>query len=565
MRTDSINAAGELFARRTEALRLFRALSTQAEMYRHPAREILCRGGNRSGKTTICATMFAALAMDKEIETETGEMIRVRRPHQRGRPLLMWVIGYQQKHIGQTIHRMLFRPGAFKMLRDKGGIWRSYRPWVKEDHKNCDEVKLAPPLIPPRYINKDSWTWENKGEHVFTGVEIIDPQTGETTANIHAYTSTGEPKAGDPVDIIWIDEHIAYAKHYAEWQARIIDTEGRIIWSSWPRTSNNALMQLSERAKEADESGDDTVKEFVFTMSGNPFLSTKAKQEALSGWDDDEKRARDTGEFMTDNLLIYPSFNKYTHSAISPDPDHEDEISKILRDENGQPPADWTRELVVDPGTAKPAVLFGAIPPPHLGDFLVVYDEIYIPRLDAEQLADVIRQKVPGQYFNRFIIDWRAARQKPMGMGHTVGEAYSRAFEKRNIKCHETGFQFIAGSDDFPSRSALVQEALAYRRDQTTQLRIVTARCPNLVKQMESNVKTLEGDEVADKPARGQKDDMRVALEYWLSRNPIYVDPPEGSMVDSPAYAYWKKLSARKAARSSDEEKSSEDAVYIGM
>jgi hypothetical protein len=503
---------------------------------------------HNSGKTTICATMFAAIATDQPIITKEGEHIDCRYPHQKDRELLMWCIGYQQKHIGQTLYRVLFRPGMFSVIKDHDSeMWRPFDP--DRDAGRENEKRPSAPLIPERFIEPNSWAWESKSERVFTGVRIIEPITKKPLAQIYAYTSTGEPKTGDPVDCIWIDEHIAFEQHYPEWQARLIDTKGRLFWSSWPRTSNMALRDLSKRAKEDAEKGIGRVREFVFKMRENPYLSKEAKEDALAGWTEDEQRARDSGEFLTDNLLIYPSFDKYVHAAIRPEDNREDDISKILRERNGDPPRDWCRELILDPGTQRPGVLFCAIPPPTYGDWLIVYDEIYIPRLNAEQLANVIRQKAQGQFFHRFIVDGHAARQKPMGFGHTVGEAYQRAFEKRGITCSQTGSMFIPGSDDFSSRSHLVQEALHIRNDGTPRLRFVIHKLPNLVDQMESNVKH-------------QKDDLRVCAEYWLSRNPTYEAPPLDKISSSPAFEYYQQFKERREAN--NEEETDDDTVHIG-
>ena len=103
------------------------------------------------------------------------------------------------------------------------------------------------------------------------------------------------------------------------------------------------------------------------------------------------------------------------------------------RQNNWQPPSNWTRELILDPGTSKPAVLFVAIPPPTLGEYYVVYDELYPGRADADQLAKMIKVKMQGYPFYRFIIDQRAGKQTPMGFKISIAENYARAFEENNI------------------------------------------------------------------------------------------------------------------------------------
>lgn len=501
-----------------DALRLFRPLPSQSEFFRTASSEVLVRGGNRSGKSTVAAMKFAAIARDMPIILPYGE-ISQRLPYQKDRPLLMWVIGYQLNHVGATIHRLLFRPGLYKIIRDgKTGEWRSWNPWNPEDLERELECKPSPPLIPASEI--ENWAWEKRAENQFTLCRL------KNGTEIQAYPSTGEPKAGDPVDIIWIDEAIKYPAHVAEWQARLSDRKGRLFWSSWPKASNRALVDMTKRAEKQKDLGEDAdVREFVFRFSDNPFIDKNEKRKRLEGWSEDERRTRDSGEYITDNFLVYPGFNRNLHAAITHD---ADPLTQILRSNGLRPPLDWTRELILDPGTSKPGVLFGAIPPPELGDYRVIYDEIYIQRLDAAALAKLVYQKARGQYFERFIIDVRAARQMPMGFGVTVGSHYSAEFEKLGLRCVQTGSQFTPGSDDVLGRIGAVQEWMNVRRDGTPKLRIVTEVCGNLVEQIENYVKAMEGELVGDKPARGQKDDLVNCLEYWASREPIYVEPPEG-------------------------------------
>lgn len=532
--SQSARLAGDFFQKRCEALRIFRPSgppNDQVSVLQCESRETLLRGGNRSGKSLLGAVRFAAIATDRPVTCEDGTEVECRLPWQKNRKLVMWVIGYQLNHIGQTIHRLLFRAGAFRMIRDElTGMWRAYEPW-RDEHR-MRESRAAPPLIPESYVKRDetgklSFAWENKGERSFTSVEIVDPVTGEDLAIIYAFPSTGEPKAGDPVDEIWIDEAIKYSRHYPEWQARLIDNRGRIFWTSWPRSANSALTSLTSRARQCAGDTEPGVREFLFTMSGNPHLSQKAKEEALAGWDEDERKARDRGEYLTDNLLMYSKFNPDVHRAVPDNPDEDDALARALRENNFEPPRLWTRELILDPGTAHPAVLFVAIPPPSFGDFYVPYDEIFIPRLDADDLADRVRQKTVGQVFERFIVDAHAARVKPMGFRVTIGDNYSEAFRKRGLQSNQTGSGFVLGSDNVLARIGVLQSWMTIRNNGTPKLRIVTQRCPELTKHLRGYLKRQDDDgTIYEEPAKKQVIDLAVCCEYGAASNPVYVEPP---------------------------------------
>jgi len=517
---------------------------------------------HNSGKSTVAAVRFAAIATDRPVYDHEGNKIDCRLSWQKGRCLRMWCIGLGQSHIGQTLYRLLFRAGLFKIIRDESsGEWRAYNPWDEKDFARSDQVKPSPPLIPARYINPNSWSWENKGSRVFSKVEIWDPRTKEELAEIYAFTSSGEVKAGDPVDEIWIDEEIKYPRHYAEWQARLIDVRGRMTWSSWPSISNDALLRLAERAEEEEERGEKArVRKFVFTMSGNPHLDKESKEEAVAGWSEEERRARDLGEFVTDLLRMYPTFDEHIHAVDvgtppeAKEPEGDDRprqpaktIEEALRENNWEPPVHWTRELILDPGTTRPAVLLCCIPPPSFGDYLIPYREIYIRRIDANGVANAVAPFAEGVAFQRFICDWNAGRQTPMGFDVTVAQNYSDAFRRRGLQCVETLSGFTWGSNDVAGRIEALNATMAIRGNGLPRLRVIGRHCPELCKQLKTYKKQgVDGDSRDYRPAAGQRIDLAVCLEYWVSRRPEYVAPPRDALrVRSSSERIYEKLVAQ--------------------
>ena len=555
----------EAARRRTTALELFRSQPHQDCIFKSGAREILVRGGNRSGKSISCAVETAAIAMDSYITLSTGERVRARRPHQIGRPLTIWLVGYDQRHIGESFYRMLFRPGLFKIIRD-----RVTRQWVAYDFTNPDhiarELEAQPsfPLIPNRFVKPKSWVYESAGNNEFKKVTLIDPTTKEMMAEIYAYSSKAEPKAGDPVDIIWIDEKIEYPKHYAEWQARLADRRGRMYWSSWPVTSNQALRSLTERAKECADEENPMVQEFLLTTSGNSQLDPIGKEQMIAGWSDQERIARDKGEYALEQLRMYPLFDKAFHCADYPE-GVEDDVTKALRQNNWQPPSNWTRELILDPGTSKPAVLFVTIPPPTLGEYYVVYDELYPGRADADQIAKMVKVKMQGYPFYRFIIDQRAGKQTPMGFKISIAENYARAFQENNIASVMTGNRFAWGSANVEARVMRLQSWLHInpKSGSFPYLRVVSHKCPSFCKQMEECIKEeSDGNTVGDRHAKGQAWDLIACCEYWAASFPKWF-PTAGNNIGggSPAFRLFQQLQAQ----GSQGKKSNGDSVTLGV
>lgn len=560
--SDLLSAAIHEHRRRViDGVKMFRPMrGMQEDFFRCRCSECLLRGGNRSGKSVCSAIRFAAIARDLEIVFHDGTKVPARLPHQKNRPLLMWCIGFDQKHIGQTLYRLLFRPGLYRIIRDnRTGEWRAWDPTRPEDAGHRSETKLAPPLIPETEIEDTAWV--DKKAKIFESVTL------KNGTIICAYSSQGEVKAGDPVDEIWIDEAIANSAHYPEWQARLSDEKGRLLWSSWPKRDNPALREITRRAKakkENPQSADD-VAEFVLKFSDNKHIDPEERAKRLAGWSEEDRVARDEGEYALDSLRMYPTFSKHIHYAWGEFPEADDRIAKILRQRRGKPPEDWTRMLVLDAGTANPAVLAVAIPPPaEFGDAMVAYKEIYPGRCDADGLAKLVAAAFFGEWFEWFVIDGHAARQTPMGFGGTVGGNYSRAFRAQGLACRTSGSAFMPGSDDVKARIQLLQKAMVIRGDGTPYLRIVVDQCPHLCKQLEEYERAEregpQGVVQLDEPAANQKIDVAQCAEYAISRNPVYIartyQSVRGTVPVNRSYERWAE---------EQEEKAQSQSVHCGV
>lgn len=525
--------AGEIARSRIDGIKMFRSDARQDPVITCNGESILVKGGNRSGKTTIVAMLVAAIIRDMKLTLSNGEVVHARREHQRGRPLIVWIIGLKWTHIGNTIHRVLFRPGLYKIIRDEGPgrEWRAFNP-EKDAHREA-EAKPSPPLIPMSAIKggEAGIAWEDKKEKQFSRCELVDGTT------INCFASTGDVERGVPVDVIWIDEEVNNPNDVAEWKMRLLDTNGFMIWST-TAYANHAIIRLSEQAKEqeiehkAGERKDRFVYQFTLDTRHNKHISQDRLAREMEGLSEEERTMRVAGEFNIGKMRIYPMYKRSIHAAIR---SGIDPVSDALRANGGYPPLDWTCELILDPGTAKPAVLFGAIPPPSLtgstAPVFIVYDEIYIFQQPADQIARRIKSKTPpGRVYQRFIIDGQAGRQTPMGFNSTIQDNYSQAFARAGVRSIATNHRFIFGDPSFETGSMRVERAFLTQVGGLPQLRVNEKACPQTVFQLEHNmratIKTQSGTEIAtDKPAKNQADDLRRNLEYWIGSNPRYVPP----------------------------------------
>lgn len=537
---DDLQWIAQWAAEESDAIKLFRPMPpefmSQEDVLRAECLHKLIRGGNRSGKSTIAAVMFAAAARDMPITTWSGEEIHVRRPWQRGKPLLMWVVGYDWDHIGDTIYRLLCEPNhSLKMIRDlETGVLRAFKPWDPSDAAREDETEPCPPLIPGHEIERI--VWKNAGAHIFDQIRLRNGTV------IHGHSSK-EAKAGDPVDIIWVDEKVEYEINVAEWQARLGDKRGQFWWSTWPTSTNTALRSMSRKAKSDDVEIREgkrkrrTVQEWVFKMYKNPYMPAESKQDLLENWQAlgaGHVQARNEGEFVDEGDRAYPMFNEDTCAAIVHG-DLEDVISRILRKRNGEPPSDWARFMMLDPGTTRPALLFGAIPPPALGDWRVIYQEIIAPGHDAFRLMKLAEPFFQNYSFQTFVIDMQAGRKT--GEGHRISNAenYSNAMRKYGIRSEKTGFGFVPGSPDINARRGIIQSWMHVGASGLAKLRIVKERCKILVHEL-STVKTKVTQAGAEK-IDGREHDATDTLEYFGSIDPQW-EPPvhvERQVLKNPA------------------------------
>ncbi len=532
--------AAEAIRRESEALRLYRPLKNTVSFHVSEAFERLVRGGNRSSKTTSCAAEFAHAATGIQMCDCDGNEIADKYP--RNKPLTLWVVGYDQKHIGHVIYRKLFMPGAFDIIKDEEtGRWRAYQPWSEADKKRKSECKPAPPLIPPRFVK--SFGWEDKANGVFSVCHLTNGN------RIDAWSSRGKAGQGQPADVLWIDEDIEHAKHVTEWRMRMDGDTSKLFWSAWPHSKNEALRDMHKRAESVKHEEHPSIVEWVLKYSDNPFISDEQKARVLSGLSKNERRARDLGDFLTDTVLVFPRFDRDVQTTTGSG--CPEALRAELKKNDWKPDWNWTNFLVLDPGHTQPAVLFVTIPPPDkFGDFLVVYDEIYTPLVDAYQTALEIKTKADDTKFELFMIDGHAGRQTPLGHSKTIQQHYADAFRHHKLKSRVTGSEFIHGSDNIGARNALVRQTMEPREDKTTKLVLVNHMTQALQAEFELYSKTVTKDEVTDK-VKAKHDHLCDCLGYLVSYEPAYRMPTKADRPKNKVLEFLKQFK-KKPSRPSD-------------
>ena len=495
-----MGAAAIAARRKTEALKMFRPMPTQMPFFESRAKVRIVRGGNRSGKTSSVAAEVASAAIGEPIIGFDDKPLPYKYPPG---PLKIWVIGYDEKHIGQTIFRTLFQPQTFKVIRDlETNKWRPWCPWKPEDEERRAEARFAPPLIPPRMIDKKGWAWENRAERVFRVCRLING------TEIFAFSSKGEPKQGDSCDLIWIDEDVAHPQHVGEWLARLIDRSGRMVWSAMPHERNDALVQLSEEAAEQRGEERPLVEEIVLRMSNNPYLPQQERNDALRLMKTEEqRRRRDLGEFNTEATTVFPGFNETVHGLSL------DEWNTKYK---GGP--DWCRYVSIDPGWQRLAVSFWAVSPPDVSpEMIVLEDELYLQHADATELARQVAKKIEGRCYEAFIIDDHGSRKTQEASGETISSQYERAFHVAGVFSVSTGSGFEKGSDNIKGRIESARGWLRLQGDCSPLMRVILDNTPNFQMEIRRYRWKKNGDMVLEEPDDRHFSHLMVTWQYFAA------------------------------------------------
>lgn len=535
--SDFATLASEEDRRCREALRCYRPAKQLAFHHSH-ARELILRGGKRSGKSVGVACEFASRVLGYEITGPDGKPIplkyQVSTPQD---PRLYWVIGWDVDHLGQTIHRLLFQSGLFRVIKDKmTGKWRTFNPAEHFDAQRFSESQPAEPLIPERFIDVtrgvNGWVWENAGARNFSSVYL------KNGAVINAYPSSSKhPKQGDAVSGIWIDEDIQVPGHLKEWQDRLTDKDGWLLWSVWPHSKNFALCEMIDRAEEQQDDERPDVAQFQLIMSENPFLPTEAKRRALGRMgSDDEIARRDRGELLLDTLAMYDFISglhtlaPYPAGEDAPKADNPRDVLRGIYTKTGTFPREWTRYLAIDPSHTRTAVLFGVVPPRevegvHVGDVLIIERELVVRKYSAESLAGALRALVEGLNYEAFIMDQMIGRQTRVGEDKTIFQKYSDAFVKNGIKARLNPTGFMPGCNVPSVRYRAVRTMLDLQENGIPILLFLDSK--TIATQREFNTYRKKQlfiggeDTILDEPMNPRKHDCLASLEYMCA----YLEP----------------------------------------
>lgn len=503
----------ELNRRQMEALSLFDPLPKQLRFHKSLARTRMIRGSNRSGKSQ-CAGAEIAWAL-------SGAHPYIAYPKEGG---IAYCVGWDHRHVGQVLWKIVGRPGAFKIIRDEvTGRWRVARPWQEYDAAYREKWRDASPFLPDRLIK--SISWESKKDEIPKMVKMINGW------ECNFASSKGAPQAGIKLDLGWIDEEIENHRWYSEMVSRVSDRITRFFWSATPLAATQQLYELHQKCHEPDNNG--RLEEILLLIDENPYIPQNEKDEFKARLSPDELRVRYYGEFALAGFRRYAEYMHQEH-CVTP----------------FAIPPDWTHYMAVDPGTQVCAVLFAAVPPSASQgvprDYeLHIYDELYIKRCSAMKFGEAVSRKMGHlrDRFEAFIIDGQYGRQMESGIGKTVEEQYSEALREFGVKSSRTGHGFIRGGTNLEGREGSVRRLMQIRASTgSAALRIHIDHCSHLDWELKNQFYRRARDgTVTDKRKTGS-DHCVDCLEYLASYDPQWRPPPPKRPSDS----VWKYLRLKR-------------------
>jgi phage terminase large subunit-like protein len=302
--------------------------------------------------------------------------------------------------------------------------------------------------IPPSLLKGGSWTRSYDTESRTLTL------TNGSTLEFMSYEQDTDKFAGVPRHFTHYDEEPP--KHiFNECQARLIDYNGDAWFSMTPVEGMTWVYdELFEKGSRDDPHGQIFI--VIADMTDNPHINAEGVANFLLGLDEDEKKRREQGEFVSLGGLVFKGFKPETH-VIPYD----------------VPPKSWQWYASVDPGLNNPTCwLWHAVSP---NDEVVTFWEEYDSGKVVSEWADIFHErnksfgKVPD-----IVVGDPAIKQRNPVTGTSVQLEYAK---------HEV--YIMDGNNDVAIGVNQMTDYL--RADPRTSVPFwrITENCSNLIREMQ--------------------------------------------------------------------------------
>ncbi len=459
--------------RKAETLRIYKPLPVAQGLHACMAHEVSAYGANRGGKTQACAVEVAWAATGQHpIE---GKYLKEN--------LRICVVVEREDDLG-LIYDYLFAPGMFRVFQHPETLeWHTVIPSNAEHQKFRELWQKSEPLIPKRMM-KGKPAWYNKGKKA---VRLVRLYNGTEIEFFSGQAIT--PPKGRKYHLIWLDEEIVQADIWLEeLRPRLIDYNGRLLWSATAQMATMAWREMYFRSLEPDNRDKPLAQQVVmfhFDALDNYYLDEEGREAYREKYKDNPLvwRTRVEGKPAYDELLVLPEYRPDLHRK-KPFPIRWDDSLYMLVD----PGIEVAGILwILCPSPAKPNETFKKLSNGGMGfeEFvrrrahptLFAIKECYIRsanNLLVGQEARRVLADLGGHQVQDMTVDIHGGRGKyPSEGNRPIMDIYADRFEQFGIKAVVPGWKW-ADSDVVTGIEKVKQYLLPHPVDQVPSLYVST-------------------------------------------------------------------------------------------
>lgn len=302
--------------------------------------------------------------------------------------------------------------------------------------------------LPPSFLINGSWEDSYDKEHRVLSL------ANKSFLEFRSYDQDLEKFAGASRHFTWLDEEPP--KHiYDECMARHVDTNG-FTWITMTPVEGMSWVfdEIYEPGSTMSHPDIDIIE---IEMTENPHLDKESIDRFLSGLSEDDRKARERGEFVAVGGRVYSMFNEKDHVIDTVD------IEKIRN---------WEWFVSFDHGYNNPtAILWHAVSPDNR---VVTFEEHYASEMTVGEHAEIYH--ATNARFKRqpdYVVGDPAMHQRNGVTGTSIVQEYA----DRGIYIAEGNNDVLSGVNRIIQYLRIDSE-IGYPRWQ------ITANCPNLINEM---------------------------------------------------------------------------------
>lgn len=366
--------------------------------------------------------------------------------------------------------------------------------------------------LPPSDLINGSWEDSyNKSERKLT-------LENKSTCEIMSYDQDLQKFAGTSRHFVHFDEEPP-KDIWGECKLRLLDTEG-----SWWITMT-PVDGMTWVFDDIYTKSDINLLIIIIDTEENPYISTAQIEVALSGLDENERKARKEGKFVQLGGIAFTEFNPEVH--VVP-PLGDSGFARVFH---------WTQYVSMDHGLSNPtAWLWHAVTP---GGAVVTFDELY----DNERLVNDYATEIHTRNSQKnrrppeIYVGDPAIKQRNGQTGDSIQTAYSMA-----------GVPIVLGNNDV--RIGIDKMNRYFKSGKW----IITENCHNLIRELQRvRWKTYETakkrhDNNPREELHKKNDHAPDSARYFFSMMPDLYLPPQSPPVNTKNLAVKDALGARTSS-----------------